>query len=351
MACFFRVLRGIAPSSRDVKRGSHAFTEREDSGNAATHCGGRAHDPRTSTGLDAAEAPRKQELQSCLDRCRRREDALRRGGQGAPFVLIHGGGASSSGEVNYYDVIGPLGKKFHVIAPDIVGFGYTAPRGAQDYSGKAQGDHLVRFIEALDVGPVYLNGNSHGGYLVQYAALERPDLVRRLVITNSLNGTFPIPELPEGASYIYAPGGHQYSARTVEQTRASLARFYFHEDLVTEERVQLVHDIYMRNYGYADKRGRAVSYSVEASNTNLSYKGKHITEWAGELQMPVLLMWSEPGSKIEWGVAHFFRIPGAEMHLFPWSGHHLFADQRDRWLQVVTSWLNNEPARRPNVAR
>ena len=210
---------------------------------------------------------------------------------------------------------------------------------------------LVRFIEALDVGPVYLNGNSHGGYLVQYAALERPDLVRRLVITNSLNGTFPIPELPEGASYIYAPGGHQYSARTVEQTRASLARFYFHEGLVTEERVQLVHDIYMRNYGYADKRGRAVSYSVEASNTNLSYKGKHITEWAGELQMPVLLMWSEPGSKIEWGVAHFFRIPGAEMHLFPWSGHHLFADQRDRWLQVVTSWLNNEPARRPNVAR
>ena len=272
-------------------------------------------------------------------------------GQGAPFVLIHGGGASSSGEVNYYDVIGPLGKKFHVIAPDIVGFGYTAPRGAQDYSGKAQGDHLVRFIEALDVGPVYLNGNSHGGYLVQYAALERPDLVRRLVITNSLNGTFPIPELPEGASYIYAPGGLQYPARTVEQTRVSLARFYFHEDLVTEERVQLVHDIYMRNYGYADKRGRAVSYSVEASNTNLSYKGKHITEWAGELQMPVLLMWSEPGSKIEWGVAHFFRIPGAEMHLFPWSGHHLFADQRDRWLQVVTSWLNNEPARRPNVAR
>ena len=99
-------------------------------------------------------------------------------GQGAPFVLIHGGGASSSGEVNYYDVIGPLRKKFHVIAPDIVGFGYTAPRGAQDYSGKAQGDHLVRFIEALDVGPVYLNGNSHGGYLVQYAALERPDLPR-----------------------------------------------------------------------------------------------------------------------------------------------------------------------------
>ena len=272
-------------------------------------------------------------------------------GEGEPFVLVHGGGASSSGEANYWDVIGPLGKSFHVIAPDVVGFGYTSPRGPEDYSAQAQGDFLVRFIEALNVGPVFLNGNSHGGFLTQYVAHERPDLVRKLVITNSLNGTYRIPRLPEGASYIYAPGGHQYQEKNVEETRKTLQDFYFHRDLVTDERVQLVHDIYQRNHEYADKRGRAVSYSVEALNQNLSYQGKHITEWAGELQMPVLLMWSEPGSKIEWGLSHFFKVPGAEMHLLPWSGHHLFADQRDRWVQVVTNWLKNEPARRPSITR
>ena len=269
-------------------------------------------------------------------------------GQGPPFVLVHGGGATSSGQANYYDVIAPLSEHFRVIAPDVVGFGYTDPKGARHHSGRAQGDHLTRFIELLDVGPVFLNGNSHGGFLVQYVALKRPDLVRKLVITNSLNGTFRIPPLPEGTPYIYAPGGHQYPERTIEDTRASLETFYRHPDLVTEDRVRLVHDLYERNFAYADQRGRAVSASVEALNANLSYRGKHITEWASELSMPVLLLWSEPGSKIEWGLSHFFRVPGAEMHLFPWSGHHLMADQRDRWVQVATSWLLSEPAREPN---
>jgi len=268
-------------------------------------------------------------------------------GEGDPFVLVHGGGAGSSGEANYGDVVGPLGEHFHAIAPDIVGFGYTDPRGPEDYSGQAQGDFLVRFIEALDVGPVFLAGNSHGGFLVQYAAHERPDLVRRLIIINSLNGTHPIPPLPEGRRYIYAPGGHQYRKPTMEGIRKGQERFYAHKDLVTDERVKRSYEITLRNYEYADKKGMAVSYSVAASNRNLSYKGKHISEWAGELKMPVLLTWSEPGSKIEWGLSHFFKVPGCEMHLFPWSGHHVQTDQRDRWVQVVTNWLKNETARPP----
>ena len=55
-------------------------------------------------------------------------------------------------------------------------------------------------------------------------------------------------------------------------------------------------------------------------------------------------MWSEPGSKIEWGLAVFFEVPGAKMHLLPWSGHHLFTDQSDRWAGGVPEWLLNAPA-------
>ena len=261
-------------------------------------------------------------------------------GEGDPFVLVHGALAWSSGEANYGDVVGPLGKSFHAIAVDIVGFGQTTPRGPEDYSGQAQANFLIRFIDALDVGPVFLTGNSHGGFLTQYVAHERPDLVRRLIITNSLNGTTPIPPRREG-------GRRPLQSQTVEQIGTMLERYYKHQDLVTEERVKLVYDNYVRNYEFADKRRKAVSYSVEASNENLSYKGKHISEWAGELEIPVLLLWSQPGSRIEWGLSHFFKVPGAEMHLFPWSGHHLFTDQSERWVQVASDWLKNEPARPP----
>lgn len=270
-------------------------------------------------------------------------------GEGTPFVLVHGGLAWSSGETNYAEVITSLSKYFHVIAPDIIGFGRTAPRGPQDYSGQAQAEFLIRFIESLGVGSVFLTGNSHGGFLTQYVAHDRPDLVRRLIITNSLNGTHPIPQQPEGANYIYAPGGHQYQPQSLKEIQAMLINYYQNSDLVTEERIKLVYDNYQRNYEYADRRGKAVSSSVESSNKNLSYKGKHISEWASELTMPVLLMWSEPGSKIEWGLSHFFKVPGAEMHLLPWSGHHLFTDQSERWARVVTDWLMSESARPPST--
>lgn len=265
-------------------------------------------------------------------------------GKGDPLLLVHGALPWCSSEATYGDVVGPLGAQFNTIAVDVVGFGYTKPRGPEHYSGQAQAEFLIRFIDALGVGPVFLAGNSHGGFLTQYIAHERPDLVRKLVISNSLNGTALIPS----ENYTYASERRHYKSQTKEQMREMLEGYYPHKDLVTDERVRLVHDLYQRNYEYAHQRGKAVGGSVEAFNKNLSYKGKHISEWGAELKIPVLLMWSEPGSKIEWGVSHLLRVPGAEMHILPWSGHHLFTDQRDRWVQVVTDWLKNAPARPPS---
>ena len=181
-------------------------------------------------------------------------------GEGDPFVLIHGGGAGSSGEANYGDVVGPLGENFHAMAVDVVGFGYTEPQGPQHYPGHAQGDFIIKFIEALDEGPVYLAGNSHGGFLSQWVAHNRPDLVKRLIIINSLNGTAPLFH----KRYIYGPGGHQAKKPTLEGIKQRKLRLYARKDLSTEEKILLEkrikssYEIRLRNYEFADKRGRAV---------------------------------------------------------------------------------------------
>jgi hypothetical protein len=162
----------------------------------------------------------------------------------------------------------------------------------------------------------------------------------------------PYPPLPEGRKYIYGPGGHQVRKPDLENMLARLKdggrSFFAHRDLNTEERVRRSYDILLHNYEHAEERFKSNVSTTEDAIRSLSYRGKHISEWASELKMPVLLTWSEPGSKIEWGLSHFYKISGAEMHLFPWSGHHVQTDQRDRWVQVVTNWLLNEPARPHN---
>jgi pimeloyl-ACP methyl ester carboxylesterase len=265
-------------------------------------------------------------------------------GDGDPFVLIHGGGFWGTG---WGPTIDYLSDHFHAISPDIIGAGMTLGRGPEDYSGQAQGEFLIKFIEKIDLGPVYLSGQSHGGYLSQYIAHRRPDLVRRLIISNSLNGTHPIPPLPEGKIYVYGLKGHQYKKPTLQDIRRFLERYYEPED-ITDEMIKTKHKYLVKAREFADKRGKTVSFNPDASNINLSYRGKHISKWASELKIPVMLLWSEPGSKIDWALSHFFKVPGCEAHFFPWSGHGLHRDQVERWVQVATNWIMNPTAQPPN---
>ncbi|MFO7942445.1 MAG: alpha/beta hydrolase, partial [Bacillota bacterium] len=186
-------------------------------------------------------------------------------GSGDPLLLIHGGGAASCGEVNYGAVIEPLSEQFRVIAVDNVGYGHTPGREPEHFAAEAQGQHLVKFMEALDL-TAHVGGNSHGGWLCQYVAHEAPERVKRLIVINSLNGTQPIPPEPEGLKYIYGPKGHSHDKPTRDQTREGLKKFFVDQSLVTDERVELHYEIALKNHDYALKRAKARSASIDMLN-------------------------------------------------------------------------------------
>jgi len=75
-----------------------------------------------------------------------------------------------------------------VIAIEMPGFGQTAKPdpATYDYSQPSRNLHLAAFIEALAPGTaVNLVGNSMGGSTALGVAVERPELVRRLVLMGS----------------------------------------------------------------------------------------------------------------------------------------------------------------------
>src|SRR5690606_36583633 len=47
-------------------------------------------------------------------------------GVGPPLVLLHGGEFGASAELGWETVIPALAERFRVIAPDVLGFGYSA---------------------------------------------------------------------------------------------------------------------------------------------------------------------------------------------------------------------------------
>ena len=96
------------------------------------------------------------------------------GGSGEPLVLIHGFGADKD---NWTRIGKFLTPHFHVIAPDLPGFGESSKEPDGKYTIKDQAVFLKKFIEKIGIKSFHIGGNSMGGNIAgQYAALYQNDL-------------------------------------------------------------------------------------------------------------------------------------------------------------------------------
>ena len=104
--------------------------------------------------------------------------AIDQTGRGKPLVLLHGVGASRT---VWRHVTPALAEDRRVIAPDLPGFGESTP-AADGFELDAVAVALADALADTAGEPFDLLGNSLGGAVAVALALERPDLVRRLVL-------------------------------------------------------------------------------------------------------------------------------------------------------------------------
>jgi len=106
-------------------------------------------------------------------------------GAGRPIVLIHGGGPGVDSWGNWQYVIHLLlNQGYRILAPDLVGFAKSeAPEpDVFEYSGDHVRQHVIDFIETLELDLPTLVGQSFGGSVCMGIAIERPDLLDKLVL-------------------------------------------------------------------------------------------------------------------------------------------------------------------------
>ena len=107
--------------------------------------------------------------------------------EAAPVVLVHG---TPGTLFNWTEVILGVGSfpglaaDRDVYALEMLGHG-LAPGDPEPFSFQKGARFLVAAVEALDLPPVHLVGQSYGGELAWRAALDRPDLFASLTLTSS----------------------------------------------------------------------------------------------------------------------------------------------------------------------
>ncbi|MEC4717695.1 alpha/beta hydrolase [Noviherbaspirillum sp. CPCC 100848] len=107
------------------------------------------------------------------------------GGSGDAVVLLHGIFAEKD---HWVDFARPLTGSYHVIVPDLPGFGESSRMPDLQYDYAAQTELLVKMLDKLGIKRAHLAGNSMGGTIASLFAIKYPDRVASIAFIGAPHG-------------------------------------------------------------------------------------------------------------------------------------------------------------------
>ena len=257
--------------------------------------------------------------------------ALRAGPQDAPETLlfVHGLGGSQS---TWAAVLGNFAEPYRVAAIDLPGHGASGkPAPADDnYSLTSLAANVGEVIEKLELAQVVVVGHSLGGAAALQLALDRPKLVRGLVLVDGAGlGAEVNSELLDRVE----------SEPSREEARALMELFFANQRFILDRGID---DMYAaRQVDGADAAVKAIAAGV------FSRTGQQISfvDRLGEVEAPVLLVWGEldrvfPAKQ---AVAASKALPTSWLEVFEGIGHVPHAEAAPAFTALVIRWLQSLP--------
>jgi pimeloyl-ACP methyl ester carboxylesterase len=239
-------------------------------------------------------------------------------GDGEPVLLLHG----LMGEMDHWEstleTLGPFRRpialELPIFDPDLT-----------EVSVPALAGYVRRFMEAIELPPAIVGGNSLGGHVALELALSCPGWVDGLILTGS-SGLFErtftnrVPHMPTRA-YV----------------RERMEEIFYDPSLVTPEWVESIRRI-------VTTRRTALRVLQVAR----AAKRHNVEDRLGQIRVPTLLVWGKDDRITPTDVAERFhaRIRGSQLVYLPNCGHAPMLERPDAFNAVVGDWLVETRARR-----
>ena len=249
-------------------------------------------------------------------------------GAGEPVVLVHGSGAGVTAAANWYSNLEPLGRDFHVFAPELLGFGDTGPSPDGEYGIGRWLDHLIGFLDAVGVDKAHLVGNSLGGWVSTELARTSPERVARLV----LMGTGGTPE-----SMTKRLRSNQNYEPSKERMRQVVSGFVEAGGIITDALID-------HRFEMSTKPGAVEAFAATSAARNRDRVERPLTpERVAEVQCETLLIHGREDHIIpaesSWNLLQ--ALPNAHLVVFSRCGHWSQIEHSRRFNLLVRDFLQN----------
>jgi 2-hydroxy-6-oxonona-2,4-dienedioate hydrolase len=231
-------------------------------------------------------------------------------GSGPPIILMHGTGGHL--EAYAYN-IAALSERFHVIAYDFPGHGFTT-HAHDDLEIGAYVDHLASLLDALGLDIVHLNGESLGGWVAVKFAAAHPERVASLVL-NTPGGTMARPEVMQQIRELSQAAADDPSPSRI---RTRLEWLMADTSSVTDELVDVRRSIYSRD-GFSG----SMRHILCLQDPVVRERNRITDEELAGIEAPSLVIWTsdDPSGPAAAGLHMADAIQNAQFHVIDRAGH------------------------------
>jgi len=228
-------------------------------------------------------------------------------GKGTPLLLLHGGFGSIS---NFNQVIGPLSKNYRVIAIDSPGQGRSEQIDAISYQIYA--DYYSAFIDQMKLDSVYVLGWSDGANSAYILAYDRPDKVKKVIVSGSNSDTDGYPDGAIDAMKKWTP-----------ETISEEFKEYWLKDFL-----KLSPNRNNWQKSYMQLKDMWITKEV-ISNDHLS-----------KIKSKFLIVYGDKDvTKLEHGLHIYRTIPGSQLTILPNTSHMVFMEKPTLISNLIVDFL------------
>jgi 2-hydroxymuconate-semialdehyde hydrolase len=250
-------------------------------------------------------------------------------GSGPDLVLLHGGEYGASAEITWRDNIETLATTFHVVAPDILGWGETDKLYSFSDPAGLRIKHMQRFLESLGIGKAYFVGNSAGGGLVLRASVRQPAplQIRKMVTICGNASVFKTNSQADLENY----------TPSLDNMQKIVALLFHDKKWQSEANIRERYESSVIPGAWetlSAARLRSPVHQVRSST-------EEFVKQLGRLTVPLLLMSCDhdPLNQPDWDVNFQKIVPGSQVHRFKNSSHEPQIEECDEFNRVLTDFL------------
>lgn len=255
-------------------------------------------------------------------------------GSGEAVIMLHGiGGHAEAFARN----VMPLGEHFDARAIDYYGHGLTE-LGSMPFTKDGFVKHLLDYMDAAGIKKAHLIGESLGGWIAAWTAIDHPERVGKVIYTVGAMISVPVSEEVEKKQEIGRLGlqrlTKQFNDNPTRENVHERLKWLFHkpERDITEELIDLRWALWKRTIGKPKPPiGTERQYAFTPENL-------------AKIKVPFMFLWTSdnPSGQKESAMKAMEYVENAEWALIDDSGHWPQWEHPEIFNQIVIDYLKKK---------